>query len=101
MPDNFTRHWKASGWESVNWTYLPILFLNLSSPTPAQTSPLLLDECQDEALGALGECQDEALIILSHPKISSMEIFGWERIISVCKHYQLDFNKTLININSQ
>ena len=28
---------RASGWERVNWAYLPILFLKLSSPRPTKT----------------------------------------------------------------
>ena len=45
MPDDFTHQWRASGWESVNWAYLPILFLNLSSPRPAKTIPFQLFYC--------------------------------------------------------
>ena len=44
-PDNFTRQWRASGWERVNWAYLPILFLNLSSPRPAKTIPFVILLC--------------------------------------------------------
>ena len=45
MPDNITRQWRASGWERVNWAYLPILFLNLSSPRPAKTIPFVILLC--------------------------------------------------------
>ena len=44
-PDDFTRQWKASGWERVNWAYLPILFLNLSSPRPTKTVPFVILLC--------------------------------------------------------
>ena len=44
-PDDFTRQWRASGWERVNWAYLPILFLNLSSPSPAKTVPFVILLC--------------------------------------------------------
>ena len=42
MPDNFTRQWRASGWERVNWAYLPVNFLNLFSPRPAKTFPFVI-----------------------------------------------------------
>ena len=32
-------------WEMVNWAYLPILFLNLSSPRPAKTVPIVILLC--------------------------------------------------------
>ena len=44
-PDNFTHQWRASGWERVNWAYLPILFLNLSSPSLAKTVPFVILLC--------------------------------------------------------
>ena len=45
MPDDFTCQWRASGWERVNWAYLPILFLNLSSPRLAKTAPFVILLC--------------------------------------------------------
>ena len=45
MPDDFTCQWRASGWERVNWAYLPILFLNLSSPRLAKTIPYVILFC--------------------------------------------------------
>ena len=39
MPDDFTCQWRASGWERVNWVFLPTLFLNPFSPRPAKTDP--------------------------------------------------------------
>ena len=45
MADDFTCQWRASGWERVNWAYLPILFLNLSSPRPAKTVPSVILLC--------------------------------------------------------
>ena len=45
MPDDFTRQWRATGWERVDWAYLPILFLNLSSPRPAKTIPFVILLC--------------------------------------------------------
>ena len=44
-PDDFTHQWRASGQERVNWAYLPILFLNLSSPRPAKTFPFVILLC--------------------------------------------------------
>ena len=39
-PSDFTRQWRVSVLEMVNWAYLPILFLNLSSPKRPKLSPL-------------------------------------------------------------
>ena len=45
-PDNFTHQWRASGWERVNWAYLPIsLFLNPFPPRLAKTVPFIILIC--------------------------------------------------------
>ena len=44
-PDNFTRQGRASGWERVNWTYLPISSLTFSLPDRPKLAPFVILLC--------------------------------------------------------
>ena len=76
MPDNFTRQWRASGWERVNWAHLLILFL--SSPRLAKTVPFVILLCLTP---------DD----FTHQWRAS----GWER---VKVHYSFNHSLTTVNM---
>ena len=102
MPDDFTHQWSASGWERVNWAYLPILFLNLSSPRLAKTVLFVIFTRQWRASGWESKQFCSTKSILDNRQTQHYNLFIWtcSTKITVYTIYGLD-NCTENNIHWQ
>ena len=101
-PDDFTRQWRASGWERVNWAYLPILFLNLSSPRLAKTVLFVIFTRQWRASGWESKQFCSTKSILDNRQTQHYNLFIWtcSTKITVYTIYGLD-NCTENNVHWQ